>query len=45
MENNKKKIEQFFRGKQYTFQELVENIDKIQDFEVEIEEQVIEEKI
>jgi len=32
MESNKKKIEQFFKGKEYTFQELVENIDEIEDF-------------
>lgn len=44
MQINKKKIEQFFKGKEYTFQELVDNIDNIQDFEVQVEEQVIEEK-
>jgi hypothetical protein len=44
MEKNKKKIEQFFKGKEYTFQELVDNIDNIEDFEIQVEEQVIEEK-
>ena len=29
MEANKKKIEQFFKGKEYGFQELVDNIDNI----------------
>ena len=45
MEANKKKIEQFFKGQEYSFQELVDNIDNIEDFEVQVEEQVIEEKI
>jgi pre-mRNA-splicing factor ISY1 len=39
MENNKKKIEQFFRGRDdYTFEELVSNIDSIEEFEVQLEE-------
>lgn len=32
MEENKKKIEQYFKGREYTFDELVENIDTIEDF-------------
>lgn len=44
MEANKKKIEQFFKGKEYSFQELVDNIDNIESFEIELEEQVLEEK-
>lgn len=45
MEENKKKIEQFFRGKEYSFEELMENIDNIEDFEIEVEEQIIKEQI
>ena len=40
MKTNKKKIEQFFKGQKYSFQELIDNIEYI---EVEEEEQVIEE--
>lgn len=45
MEENKKKIEQFFRGREYSFEELMENIDNIEDFEIEVEEQIIKEQI
>ena len=38
---NKKKIEQFFKGQEFDFQTLVDNIDNIEDFVVEVEEQHI----
>ena len=41
MEKNKKKIEQYFKGREYGFQQLVDSIDVIEDFEIEVEEQII----
>ncbi len=45
MEENKKKIEQYFKGREYTFEELVEHVDDIEDFEIEVEEQIIREEV
>jgi hypothetical protein len=44
MEENKKKIEQYFRGREYTFEELLDHVDDIEDFEIEVEEQIITER-
>ena len=37
IDQNQKKIKQFFKNKEPDFEDLVRNIDKIDDFEVEIE--------
>ena len=37
IENNKKKIQQFFEYREPEYDELIENIDAIEDFEVKVE--------
>ena len=44
IDKNKKKILQFFKYEEPEYDELIKNIDAIEDFEVEVEEQMIEEK-
>ena len=39
IEKNKKKIQQFFKGREPEMEELLEHIDDIEDFEVELEEE------
>ena len=39
IQKNKKKIQQFFKGREPQMQELLEHIDDIEDFEVELEEE------
>lgn len=36
---NKKKIEQFFKGREPEMEELLEHIDDIEDYEIELEEE------
>ena len=38
MDDNAKKIKQFFRGREFGLQEVLDNIDEIEDFEVQLEE-------
>ena len=44
IEGNKQKIEKFFKGREPDFEELMANIDSIEDYQMELEEQTFEEK-
>ncbi len=44
IEENKQKIEKFFMGREPDFEELMANIDSIEDYQMELEEQTFEEK-
>ena len=44
IEENKQTIEKFFMGREPDFEELMANIDSIEDYQMELEEQTFEEK-